>query len=179
MTPHTLATLQREAKSAARRLARSLNLCRDAEADICQDLLADLLSRLHRFDPDRGTLGAFAGRIVANQASCVAKQIQRERRVMPCSLDQDALRLKSAAMEAGAVHGLAMNSHGQIRKQAARSTVFCPIWWRVNRSTPSMGRLFTSCETARGGSMVAPASIALATSSSGKLAALAVHSAGK
>jgi len=74
MTPHTLATLQREAKSAARRLARSLNLCRDAEADICQDLLADLLSRLHRFDPDRGTLGAFAGRIVANQASCIAKQ---------------------------------------------------------------------------------------------------------
>lgn len=89
MHPHTLSTLQREAQSAARRLARSLNLCRDAEADICQDLLADLLSRLHRFDPDRGTLGAFAGRIVANKASCIAKQIQRERRVMPCSLDQD------------------------------------------------------------------------------------------
>jgi DNA-directed RNA polymerase specialized sigma24 family protein len=80
MTPHTLATLQREAQSAARRLARSLNLCREAEADICQDLLADLLSRIHRFDPDRGTLGAFAGRIVANQASCIAKQIQREHR---------------------------------------------------------------------------------------------------
>lgn len=89
MTPHTLETLQREAQSAARRLARSLNLCREAEADICQDLLADLLSRLHRFDPDRGTLGAFAGRIVANQASCIAKQILRERRLMPCSLDQD------------------------------------------------------------------------------------------
>jgi RNA polymerase sigma-70 factor (ECF subfamily) len=89
MTPHTLATLQRETKSAARRLARSLNLCREAEADICQDLLAVLLSRLHRFDPDRGPLGAFAGRIVANQASCIAKQIQRARRVKPCSLDQD------------------------------------------------------------------------------------------
>ena len=89
MPPLTLDTLQREAQSAARRLARSLNLCREVEADICQELLADLLARLRHFNPTRGTLGAFAGRIVANQASCIAKQIRRERRVMPCSLDQE------------------------------------------------------------------------------------------
>jgi RNA polymerase sigma-70 factor (ECF subfamily) len=89
MTPLTLATLQREAQHGSRRLARRLNLCREAEADICQDLLVDLLARLHRFDPDRGSLGAFAGRIVANQACCIARQILRDRRVMACSLDQD------------------------------------------------------------------------------------------
>ncbi len=89
MNPLTLATLQREAQSGARRLARSLNLCREAETDISQDLLVDLISRLRHFDPARGTLGAFAGRIVANQACCIAKQILRERRVIPCSLDQD------------------------------------------------------------------------------------------
>ena len=49
MNPLTLATLQREAQSGARRLARSLNLCRDAEADISQDLLVDLFE-----DKDRG-----------------------------------------------------------------------------------------------------------------------------
>lgn len=70
-----------------------------------------------------------------------------------------------------------MNSHGQIRKQAARSTVFCPIWWQANRSTSSMGRSSTDCVTARGGSMAAPASIALATLSSGRLAALVQQNA--
>lgn len=89
MRPITLATLQREAQNGSRRLARRLNLCRDAEADICQDILVDLLARLKHFDPARGTLGAFAGRIVANQACCIAKRILRERQVMPYSLDQD------------------------------------------------------------------------------------------
>jgi RNA polymerase sigma-70 factor (ECF subfamily) len=84
-----LAIIQGEAEAAARRLARRLNLSPDARCDICQELLADLLARLRHFNPTRGTLGAFAGRIVANQACCIAKRILRERRVTACSLDQD------------------------------------------------------------------------------------------
>ncbi|WP_374589119.1 sigma factor [Novosphingobium sp.] len=88
VTPLTLATLQREAKSGARRLVRRLCLCSDAQADICQELLVDLLARLRHFDPDRGTLGAFAGRIVANQSCCIAKRIIRERQLVPCTLEE-------------------------------------------------------------------------------------------
>lgn len=84
-----LAIIQREANAAARRLARRLNLSADARCDICQELLVDLVARLGHFDPERGTLGAFAGRIAANQACCIAKRILRERRVTACSLDQD------------------------------------------------------------------------------------------
>jgi len=84
-----LAIIQREADAAAKRLARRLDLSADARCDICQELLVDLLARLRSFDPARGTLGAFAGRIVANQSCCIAKRILRERRMTPCSLDQD------------------------------------------------------------------------------------------
>ncbi len=89
MSPAELEIIQREANAAAQRLARRLNLSADARCDVCQELLADLLARLRHYDPVRGTLGAFAGRIVANQACCIAKRILRERRVTACSLDQD------------------------------------------------------------------------------------------
>lgn len=89
MSPAELDIIRREANAAAQRLARRLNLTADARCDVCQELLADLLARLRHFDPARGTLGAFAGRIVSNQACCIAKRVLRERRVTPCSLDQD------------------------------------------------------------------------------------------
>jgi RNA polymerase sigma-70 factor (ECF subfamily) len=89
VSPAELEIIQREANAAAQRLAWRLNLSADARCDVCQELLADLLARLRHYDPVRGTLGAFAGRIVANQACCIAKRILRERRVTPCSLDQD------------------------------------------------------------------------------------------
>jgi RNA polymerase sigma-70 factor (ECF subfamily) len=89
VSPAELEIIQREANAAAQRLARRLNLSADARCDVCQELLADLLVRLRHYDPARGTLGAFAGRIVANQACCIAKRILRELRVTPCSLDQD------------------------------------------------------------------------------------------
>lgn len=94
MNSADLDIIQREADAAARRLARRLDLSADARCDICQELLVDLLARLRSFDPARGTLGAFAGRIAANQSCCIAKRILRERRMTPCSLDQDESGLR-------------------------------------------------------------------------------------
>ena len=91
MSPEELEVIQREANAAAQRLARRLNLSADARCDVCQELLADLLARLRHFDPARGALGAFAGRIVTNQACCIAKRILRERRVTQLAAGQKVL----------------------------------------------------------------------------------------
>jgi RNA polymerase sigma-70 factor (ECF subfamily) len=52
--------------------------------------MADFLGRLPAFDPRRGALGAFAGRIMANRAYAVARDIRRRRWLhgaKPVSLD--------------------------------------------------------------------------------------------
>src|SRR5262249_46452431 len=49
--------------------------------DVRQDLLVDLLDRLPAFDPGRGTLGAFAGTVLAHQAGTIARRVTRERRL--------------------------------------------------------------------------------------------------
>lgn len=74
--------LWQEASRAATRLVRRLGLARDHHDDIHQDLLLDLLLRLKWFDPLRGSLGAFAGRIVLHRATRLAARIRRERRVL-------------------------------------------------------------------------------------------------
>ena len=60
---------------------RSLGLAADYRDDLRQDLLVDLFTRLKAFDPERSTLGAFAGRIVHNRATRLARRISRERRL--------------------------------------------------------------------------------------------------
>jgi hypothetical protein len=77
-----------EARHAARRLQRHLCLSHCDLEDIRQDLVTDLLSRMPRFDPERGPLGAFAGLVMANRGSRLAASIyQRRRRAGPLSLD--------------------------------------------------------------------------------------------
>lgn len=86
-----LQTLLHEADIAARRLIRKLHLSKDHLADFRQELLVDLIARLPSFDPKRGSLGAFAGIVMANRAARVAHKVKRERRLygaVPTSLDE-------------------------------------------------------------------------------------------
>lgn len=86
-----LQTLLHEADVAARRLTRKLRLSKDDLADIRQELLVDLIARLPSFDPKRGSLGAFAGIVMANRATRLAHKVKRERRLYgaaPISLDE-------------------------------------------------------------------------------------------
>ena len=71
--------LLRETDAAARRLWRKLDLPRADLDDLSHDLLIDLLRRLPDFDPERGSLGAFAGIITRNQASRMAIRHARQR----------------------------------------------------------------------------------------------------
>lgn len=86
-----LQTLLHEADAAARRLIRKLRLSKDDLADVRQELLVDVIARLPAFDPKRGSLGAFAGIVMANRAARVAHKVKRERRLygaVPTSLDE-------------------------------------------------------------------------------------------
>ena len=85
-----LRTLLHEADVAARRLARKLGLPRADLDDIRQDLLTDLLARFHAFDAERGSLGAFAGLVMANRVTRITQRVINHRRmygVEPVSLD--------------------------------------------------------------------------------------------
>lgn len=86
-----LQTLLHEADIAARRLNRKLRLSKDDLADVRQDLLVDVIARLPAFDPQRGSLGAFAGIVMANRAARLTHKVKQERRLygaVPTSLDE-------------------------------------------------------------------------------------------
>lgn len=80
LSPHHIQTILSEAQAAAKRLQRRLGLPACDREDLVQDLLIDLLRRLSAYDPDRGSLGAFSGLILRNQASRIALRIMKERR---------------------------------------------------------------------------------------------------
>jgi DNA-directed RNA polymerase specialized sigma24 family protein len=79
-----LQILLHEAGLGARRLTRSLRLPDHDREDILHELLADLIDRLRSFAPARGTLGAFAGKLVRHRSAHIARRINRERRVFVC-----------------------------------------------------------------------------------------------
>jgi RNA polymerase sigma-70 factor (ECF subfamily) len=76
---HHLARILDEADVAARRLHRRLCLPAADLDDLRQDLLIDLICRLPAFDASRGSIGAFAGIVLRNQASRIALRHHRER----------------------------------------------------------------------------------------------------
>ncbi|MDP1669563.1 hypothetical protein [Phaeovulum sp.] len=76
---HHLACILDEADVAARRLHR--RLCQPAADldDLRQDLLTDLICRLPAFEASRGSIGAFTGIVLRNQASRIALKHHRDR----------------------------------------------------------------------------------------------------
>lgn len=91
ISPDALHVILHEADIAARRLIRQLRLPRADLDDIRQDLLVDLIGRLPAFDPERGSIGAFAGVVLANRATRIANRVKCERRIfgyVPVSIDE-------------------------------------------------------------------------------------------
>ena len=90
LSPDDLHTLIREADAAARRLHRKLRLPAAELDDLRQDLLTDLIARMPGFDPERGSLGAFAGLVMRNRSVRIAETVASQRRLTaggPMSLD--------------------------------------------------------------------------------------------
>lgn len=67
------------AEAAATRLCRRLRLSPSDRDDLRQQLLVDLIRRLHGFDPARGSLGAFAGVVMRHESARIATRMMRER----------------------------------------------------------------------------------------------------
>ena len=91
ISPEDLRILHHEADVAARRLQRQYRLSRDDLDDLRQELLVDLIARLGAFDPQRGSLGIFAGIVMANRATRIAQRVIRHRRIYgaaPVSLNE-------------------------------------------------------------------------------------------
>jgi len=83
-----LALVCREANIAAARAGRRLGLPKHQRDDTCQELLGDFFARSASFDHERGPLGAFAGKIMANKVAGLAARVRRDRRLFaPVSLD--------------------------------------------------------------------------------------------
>ena len=125
ISPPDLQVLLLEADVAARRLCRKLRLSRDELADLRQDLLTDLIARYPAFDPKRGSIGAFAGVVMANRATRIAQGVHRHRRMygeFPASLDDPlpnsdgATRgeLISEADSISAILGQSVDQHAEV-----------------------------------------------------------------
>jgi RNA polymerase sigma-70 factor (ECF subfamily) len=91
ISPDDLHVLLHESDRAARRLHWKLGLPVSDLDDIRQELLVDLIARVRGFDPERGSLGAFANIVLSNRAAELATKFKRERRIfgaVPVSLDE-------------------------------------------------------------------------------------------
>ena len=82
-----LTPVYRLADRAAADLCRTLRLPSHERDDLRQDLLCDLLGRLPAFDPERGTLSAFAQVCFKHHGSRLARQRRREAAAVVVSLD--------------------------------------------------------------------------------------------
>jgi DNA-directed RNA polymerase specialized sigma24 family protein len=99
ITNTELQDLGREANRAAWRLIHQTGLPAHEQEDLSQDFLVDLIARLQSFDPDRGTLGAFAATIVGHRAGRLANRIWRHRTVFPpVSLDDPLLDAEGSTL---------------------------------------------------------------------------------
>ena len=87
LTDYTV--IGRAADRAAVKLVRRFCLPPVDRDDIRHDLLVDVLERMDRFDPCRGTLGAFVAVLVEHSLSSLVARLRRHRSVFnPRSLDE-------------------------------------------------------------------------------------------
>lgn len=88
------------ARRQARRVCRNARLPAHQAEDIRQEMLLDLLTRLSAFDPDRGSLEAFATVCFRHRGSRIAARERREEAARhPARLDQPVCDLGSAGAE--------------------------------------------------------------------------------
>lgn len=80
LSPTEQSLLLKEADAATARLRWRLRLSPEAAEDVRQDLLLDLVRRMATYDPARGPIGPFAGRILRNRGSELAAAIAADRR---------------------------------------------------------------------------------------------------
>ena len=135
LPPDDIHIIITEADAAARRLRRRLGLPDCDREDLGQDLLIDLLRRLPAYDPAQGSLGAFAGLILRNQASRIAIRIMRERRAqgggllsLDCPSGQDDRRPLTETISddegLSAWHGQSTAAHVTVeQRQAVRAAL--------------------------------------------------------
>lgn len=77
MNPLSFPALAVQADAFAARLAWRLRLPAADLDDLRQELLADLIRRLPLFNPERGSMAAFATVILRNQSSLMAARMTR------------------------------------------------------------------------------------------------------
>jgi DNA-directed RNA polymerase specialized sigma24 family protein len=82
LSPTEQSLLLKEADAATARLRWRLRLTPEAAEDVRQDLLLDLVRRMATYDPARGPIGPFAGRILRNRGSELAAAIVADRRAL-------------------------------------------------------------------------------------------------
>ena len=137
-----LVTILAEADAAAARLWRRLRLPRADLDDLRQDLLLDLIRRLPAFDARRGSIGAFAGIVLRNQASRIATRVARERRATGgrmLSLDErgaDGISIADRLGEADGLsawqrHTVALEAAIDARLDLARALGALHVWDRT------------------------------------------------
>jgi RNA polymerase sigma factor (sigma-70 family) len=74
-----LPIMQAAASARAHRIVRRLNLPSHEQADVCQDLLVEMLRRFGRFDPGRASAATFINVLAWHAAHAVGQRYQRRR----------------------------------------------------------------------------------------------------
>jgi DNA-directed RNA polymerase specialized sigma24 family protein len=88
---HHLPLMQTAAGVHASRIARDLNLPVCERADICQDLLLEMVPRFERFDPGRASAATFID-VLARHAAHAVRGRYRRRATLSGSIPLDAER---------------------------------------------------------------------------------------
>lgn len=151
VSPPDLRILVEEADLAAHRLVRQFSLPRADLDDVRQDILLDVLSRVSAFDPQRGTLGAFAGTIARHRATRIANRVRRERSLFGFnhrSLDDPRFEMLGEAISSSdglaGLHGAVDEPHQRVeitqdvrRAAASLPRRLRPLCRLLQHTTPS------------------------------------------
>ena len=130
-----LIVILEEAQRASSRLRRRLGLSPCDAEDLNQELLVQLNRRMQAYDPNRGSLGAFVGRVLENEARRLGARILRARRLSggaPLSLDapdKDGATLGDRLSDGHA----AWSEHTDARERAERRIDVAAALERLDR----------------------------------------------
>lgn len=97
-------TTENRIRAKAARLGRCFGLSPDDELDLAQDLRLVIWAKLHKFDPDRGCIDAFAYGVMRNWYRQTARRLRGPGRARERSLDPEVLRSIVPPMPDGVEH---------------------------------------------------------------------------